>query len=199
MPDENRRGLPGSKFLFLSCQEKEPKEGAPGLPPLRGPLDQPQTSGAAQLALAGHTKRAPLRSSNSARLNLRLFANYRGGAQGERNSKAVLCGHERPHRVLISMWALCAHIKRLFGFCFSFPCAPLSSAGWSGVTPKGWRTGVAFSLVTFFLAKQNKVTSCRATPDGVGFEFGDEDLIRSWFDKLTTSGIRSALFNRNAP
>ncbi len=36
--NENRRGLPGSKFLFLSCQKKEPKEVAPGLPPLRGAL-----------------------------------------------------------------------------------------------------------------------------------------------------------------
>ena len=52
------------------------------MPPLRGSLDISQTSGAAQLALAGHTKRAPPRSSDSARLNLRLFVKYRGGAQG---------------------------------------------------------------------------------------------------------------------
>jgi len=40
-------------------------------------------------------------------------------------------------------------------------------------TPQGRQTGVAFSLVTFFLAKQKKVTSCRATPGGVevGFVF----------------------------
>jgi hypothetical protein len=37
-------------------------------------------------------------------------------------------------------------------------------------TPQGRQTGVAFSLVTFFLAKQKKVTSCRATPGGVGFD-----------------------------
>src|SRR4030065_2410980 len=75
-------------------------------------------------------------------------------------------------------------------FCFSFPCAPPSSAGWSGGvgedclstqcefrsrltsratqgTPQGRQTGVAFSWVTFFLAKQKKVTSCRAAPGGV--------------------------------
>jgi hypothetical protein len=38
-------------------------------------------------------------------------------------------------------------------------------------TPQGRQTGVAFSLVTFFLAKQKKVTSCRATPGGVDFVF----------------------------
>jgi hypothetical protein len=32
------------------------------------------------------------------------------------------------------------------------------------------QTGVAFSLVTFFLAKQKKVTSCRATPGGFVFK-----------------------------
>jgi hypothetical protein len=36
-------------------------------------------------------------------------------------------------------------------------------------TPQGRQTGVAFFLVTFSLAKQEKVTSCRATPDGVVF------------------------------
>ena len=37
--------------------------------------------------------------------------------------------------------------------------------------PEGRQTGVAFFLVTFSLAKQEKVTSCRATPDGVDFDF----------------------------
>jgi hypothetical protein len=36
-------------------------------------------------------------------------------------------------------------------------------------TPQGRQTGVAFSLVIFFLAKQKKVTSCRSTT-------GDVDL-----------------------
>jgi len=58
------------------------------LPPLRGSLDQPQTSGAAQLDLAGRTPRAPLRDSNSARLNLRLLAADRGGAQGKEMQNA---------------------------------------------------------------------------------------------------------------
>ena len=48
--------------------------------------DTPQTSGAAQLALALRTHRAPPRNSNSARLTPPLFANYLrrragGGAQ----------------------------------------------------------------------------------------------------------------------
>ena len=35
---------------------------------------------------------------------------------------------------------------------------------------RGRQTGVAFFLVTFSLAKQEKVTSCRATPDGFDFD-----------------------------
>ena len=62
-------------------------KGDPGLPPLRGPLDQPQASGAAQLDLAGRTPRTSLRDSNSARLNLRLLAADRGGAQGKEKKK----------------------------------------------------------------------------------------------------------------
>jgi hypothetical protein len=38
-------------------------------------------------------------------------------------------------------------------------------------------------LVTFFLAKQKKVTSCRATPGGVDF-----DCRCACFDKLNTNG-----------
>ena len=49
---------------------------------MRGSLDQPQASGAAQLDLAGRTPRAPLRDSNSARLSLRFLTTDRGGAQG---------------------------------------------------------------------------------------------------------------------
>ena len=75
-----------------------------------------------------------------------------------------------------------------FRFSLYLPCAPPSSAGWSGGFRRGLsehavrvsqppdqssnaghprsgrQTGGAFSLVTFFLAKQKKVTSCRATP-----------------------------------
>ncbi len=83
-PKQLRREWPGSQSLFLASPRKSnQKEGDPGLPPLRGSLDQPQASGAAQLALAGHTNRAPLRSSNSARPNLRLLAADRGGTQGK--------------------------------------------------------------------------------------------------------------------
>ena len=95
---------------------------------------------------------------------------------------------------------------RVYGFGFSIflPCAPPSSAGWSGGvgedclsaqrefrsrlasratqgTAKRRQTGVAFFLVTFSLAKQEKVTCCRATPGGV--DFG-----HSCFDRLSTNG-----------
>jgi hypothetical protein len=94
-----------SHFFLLRQRKSNQKEGDPGLPPLRGPLDQPQASGAAQLDLAGRTPRAPLRDSNitsdlaevlfqpsrmascfiSARLNLRSPAADRGGAQGKKS------------------------------------------------------------------------------------------------------------------
>src|SRR3989338_4687769 len=53
-----------SHFLLLRQKESNQRKGDPGLPPLRGSLDQPQVSGAAQLDLAGRTPRAPLRDSN---------------------------------------------------------------------------------------------------------------------------------------
>ena len=94
-----------SHFFLLRQRKSNQKEGDPGLPPLRGTLDQPQANGAAQLDLAGRTPRTPLRDSNissdlagvvcqlsrmassfiSARLNLRLLATDRGGAQGMKN------------------------------------------------------------------------------------------------------------------
>ena len=108
------------------------------MPPLRGSLDISQTSGAAQLALAGHTKRALPRSSNSARPNPRLFAKYRGGAQGKRKSRAVLCGHMCPLCLFVRSWALRAQLRvwtliLILVFRFSFPCAPPSSADQTGV------------------------------------------------------------------
>jgi hypothetical protein len=69
---------------LLRQRKSNQKEGDPGLPPLRGSLDQPQASGAAQLDLAGRIPRAPLRDSNSARLNLRFLAADRGSAQGKK-------------------------------------------------------------------------------------------------------------------
>ena len=48
---------------------------------------------------------------------------------------------------------------------------PRLLAKYRGNPRRGRQTGVAFSLVTFFLAKQKKVTSCRATPDGFEVEF----------------------------
>src|SRR5450756_2548650 len=104
-------GSPAASHFFLLRQRKSnQKEGDPGLPPLRGTLDQPQVSGAAQLDLAGRTPRAPLRDSNitsdlaevffqpsrmascfiSARLTLRPLVSDRGGAQG---NLAVRNGH----------------------------------------------------------------------------------------------------------
>jgi hypothetical protein len=76
-----------SYFLLLRQKENNQRKGDPGLPPLRGSLDQPQASGAAQLDLARRTPRAPLRDSNSARLNLRLLAADRGGAQGMKSKR----------------------------------------------------------------------------------------------------------------
>ena len=83
--NQHRRGSPAaSYFLLLRQKESNQRKGDPGLPPLRGTLDQPQASGAAQLDLAGRTPRAPLRDSNSARLNLRSLASDQGGAQGKK-------------------------------------------------------------------------------------------------------------------
>ena len=92
-------GSPTASHFFLLRQRKSnQKEGDPSAPPLQGSLGISQASGAAQLALAGYTKRTPPRSSNSARLNLRLFAKYRGGAQGKEKRKFKTAG-----------WALRAH------------------------------------------------------------------------------------------
>jgi hypothetical protein len=79
----------GPTASYFSCLGKKSNQKKP--PPVcrpSGSLGNSQTSGAAQLALAGHTNHAPLRSSNSARLNLRSFANYRGGAQGNEKQKS---------------------------------------------------------------------------------------------------------------
>jgi len=92
-------------------------------------------------------------------------------------------------------YAYCTLQNLLSGFEFPLflPCAPPSSGGWSGGfgedclsaqrefrsrltsratqgTAKRRQTGVAFSWVTFFLAKQKKVTSCRATTGGFDFD-----------------------------
>ena len=102
-------GCPAASHFFLLRQRKSnQKEGDPGLPPLRGTLDQLQASGAAQLDLAGRTPRAPLRDSNSARLNLRFLAADRGGAQGmkERNSKTLKSGE---HRIVPTLPCLLPH------------------------------------------------------------------------------------------
>ena len=95
-------GLPDSKSLFSLAEKSNQREGDPGAPPLRGSLDISPTSGAAQLALARHTKRASPRSSDSARLNLRLLAKYRGGAQGKEKLKFKITG-----------WSLRAHPAQL--------------------------------------------------------------------------------------
>jgi hypothetical protein len=44
------RGLPGGKFLFLSRQEKKPKEGDPNIPALRLPDSQACQAGGEELA-----------------------------------------------------------------------------------------------------------------------------------------------------
>ena len=87
MPNNQKQEPPGGcpAASYLSCLAKKgnPKKSPPVYRPLWGSLDQLQASGAAQLALARRTHRAPLRNSNSARLNLRLLATDRGGAQGK--------------------------------------------------------------------------------------------------------------------
>ena len=87
------------------------------MPPLRGSLDISQTSGAAQLALAGHTKRALPRSSDSARLNLRLFVKYRGGAQGKEIQRRFCVG--TAHAFCLSVGGRFAPTYG-FGFAFDF-------------------------------------------------------------------------------
>jgi hypothetical protein len=100
-----------------------------------GSLDISQTSGAAQLALAGHTKRALPRSSNSARLKLRLFAKYPGGAQGK-ELQFRFCVGTCAHFVF---WCVVRRFAPNYGFGFAFdfgffifPCAPPSSADQTG-------------------------------------------------------------------
>ena len=69
---------------------------------LRVPSADTLNRAAAQLALAGRTPRAPLRDSNSARLNLRFLATDRGGAHGmEKQKQCALCTHQSqiPKRV----------------------------------------------------------------------------------------------------
>jgi hypothetical protein len=63
-----------TSYFLLPRQNKVTKEKATPVCRPSGSLDQPQASGAAQLDLAGRTPRAPLRDSNSARLNLHLLA-----------------------------------------------------------------------------------------------------------------------------
>ena len=127
MNDKNKINIAGgspaaSYFLLLRQKESNQRKGDPGLPPLRGTLDQPQASGAAQLDLAGRTPRAPLRDSNitsdlagvvcqlsrmascyiSARLNLRSLAADQGGAQGNKKQIQNLSPNLMPRKRGIS-------------------------------------------------------------------------------------------------
>ncbi len=163
--------------FFCFAKKKVTKEKATPVCRPSGSLDISPTSGAAQLALAGHTPRAPLRSSNSARPNLRLLAKYRGGAQGKKiktqspkPTRRAACCPPRSKKER----AQSAH-KTAFPL---FPCAPPSSTDWSGDvgedclsaqrefrsrltsratqgTPKGWRTGGDFFGLPF-LARQER-------------------------------------------
>jgi|SRR3989338_4165518 len=72
-----------SHFLLLRQKESNPRKGDPGLPPLRGSLDQPQTSGAAQLARSATRPRAQTVLAQPHR----SFASDRGGAQGMEKRK----------------------------------------------------------------------------------------------------------------
>ncbi|MGA7749242.1 MAG: hypothetical protein WCA63_03770 [Gallionella sp.] len=60
-------------------------------------------------------------------------------------------------------------------------------------TPQGRQTGVAFFLVTFSLAKQEKVTSCRSTTGGFAFNFCKHHrapaVSRRPLDRLRANGL----------
>jgi hypothetical protein len=110
-----RKGDPGLPPLRVLLGFQPLTTTAYSLRVLRGSLDISPTSGAAQLDLAGRTPRAPLRDSNitsdlagvvcqfsrmasrfiSARLNLRLLAKYRGGAQGKAKRKSKPYGGQQ--------------------------------------------------------------------------------------------------------
>jgi hypothetical protein len=67
-----------SNFLLLRQKESYQRKGDPGLPPLRGTLDQPQASGAAQLARSATRPRTQTVLAQPHR----SFVSDRGGAQG---------------------------------------------------------------------------------------------------------------------
>ncbi len=125
---QNRRGLPDSKLLsFASPKESNQRKGDPGLPPLRGALAQPQTSGAAQLARSAARPRAQTVLAE----HHRSFTSERGGAQGKVGQRrfCVRFAH-------VSLGVGEAGYARLAGFWVRFlillPCAPPSSGDRSG-------------------------------------------------------------------
>jgi hypothetical protein len=65
MKSKTAGGGPAANYFFLRRQEEVTKKKATPVCRPSGSLYQPQASGAAQLALVSHTKRASLRSSNS--------------------------------------------------------------------------------------------------------------------------------------
>jgi len=72
------RGQPGGWVLFLSRQEKYPKEGDPAAPALRATLGCPEKSGGCA------TRMRPMAScSDSARRLPPIFPVSRGGAEGD--------------------------------------------------------------------------------------------------------------------
>ena len=88
------------------------------MPPLRDSLDQPQASGAAQLALVRHTKRATLRSSNSARLNLRLLAPDLRRCTGE---WVVLTVPSLIEQLAVIAWLVTSVIKEVTDVASDYP------------------------------------------------------------------------------
>jgi len=82
-----RGAAPHADYFLYAAKESNQRNAAPVCCP-SGTLDQPQASGAAQLDLAGRTHRTPLRDSNSARLNLRLFAADLRQRTGEQKAKS---------------------------------------------------------------------------------------------------------------
>src|SRR3970040_686976 len=65
--------------------------------------------------------------------NLRLFAKYRGGAQGKEDQRRFCVGSAHSS-FFLNRWVLCAHLKSLWFWVFALhsPHPPPSSGGGSG-------------------------------------------------------------------
>ena len=122
---------------MLRQRKSNQKEGDPGLPPFGFPRYFANKRGCATRPSRAH-KTCPAAELKQCSPKSPLADEISRRRTGERNSTAVLCGHSCPHCLLVSRWALCAHLRfggfaSEFGFCFSLPCAPPSSGDQTGV------------------------------------------------------------------